>query len=176
MTLDTTRKLVYLNGRIVPAREAMISVFDAGFTNAAGLFEPVRVYTGRLMRMRDHTERLLRSAGALGLQISATPGSLERGVTELLAATGLTEARVRLMVTPGNVPRPGEPIEETPVTTVVITAEQVRLYPADLYRHGMRVCICPYKQSRLNPIAGHKTLDYLPRLLAMKHAAERKCH
>ena len=176
MMSETSEKLVYHNGRIISASEARVSVFDAGFTNAAGLFETLRVYDGRVMRLRDHTERLLRSAAALGLHIDTTHESLERGILELLAASGLREARMRLTVTPGNVPRPGEPIEETPVTTVVITAEQVRPYPAELYRHGMRVCLCPYKQSRLNPIAGHKTLDYLPRLLAMKDAAERKCH
>lgn len=173
---ETSEKLVYHNGRILPASEARVSVFDAGFTNAAGLFETLRVYHGRVMRLRDHTERLLRSAAALGLQIDATHETLESGMMELLAATGLREARMRLTVTPGNVPRPGEPIEETPETTVVIVAEQVRLYPTDLYRQGMRVCICPYRQSRLNPIAGHKTLDYLPRLLSMRYAAERKCN
>jgi branched-chain amino acid aminotransferase len=49
------------------------------------------------------------------------------------------------------------------------------MYPPELYKQGMRVCICPYKQNRLDPLAGHKTLAYLPRLLAMREAAQRRC-
>jgi branched-chain amino acid aminotransferase len=168
--------LVFINGRIVPAAEARISVFDAGFTHAAGLFETLRAYNGRFMRPADHFDRLLHSAAALGLQINATRETLQNAVTMVLEANKLKEARLRLLATPGNVPRPGEPGIGPVETVIIATAEPVRPYPADLYRHGMRVCICPYKQSRFNPIAGHKTLDYLPRLLAMRYAAEHKCN
>jgi branched-chain amino acid aminotransferase len=174
--MSAESNLVFLNGRIVPASEARVSVFDAGFTHAAGLFETLRAYCGRIMRPTDHFERLLHSAAALGLQINADRETLERAVTAVLEANRLREARLRLVVTPGNVPRPGEPAMGPIETTIIATAGQVQPYPADLYRHGMRVCICPYKQSKLNPVAGHKTLDYLPRLLAMRDAAGRKCH
>jgi branched-subunit amino acid aminotransferase/4-amino-4-deoxychorismate lyase len=101
---------------------------------------------------------------------------LHRAVQDVLAANNLAEARLRLTVTPGPVPRPGHDPEKEPQPTVLITATPVDPHPPELYRRGMRVCICPYKQSRWNPLAGHKTLAYLPRLLAMKDAAERKCN
>lgn len=167
---------VCLNGEIVPAREARVSVFDAGFTHAAGLFETMRVYNGRVMRLPEHIHRLNHSANTLAMQVSVSREEIARSVDRLLEANGLCDARVRLTVTPGNVPRPGQVGDAAPRPTVVLTAAPVRAYPADLYRHGMRVCICPYRQNAANPLAGHKTLAYLPRLMALKEAADRKCN
>lgn len=168
--------LVYLNGRIVPAAEARVSVFDAGLTHAAGLFETLRSYNGRVMRFADHADRLLASAAALHLSIAATAESLKQGVGEVLEANKLRDARIRIIATPGAIPRPGETLDLPPEPTTAIVAEPVRTYPAELYKDGMRVCICPYKQNKLDPLAGHKTLAYLPRLLAMKDAAQRRCN
>lgn len=175
---------VFLNGRIVPAQEAMLSVFDAGFSHGAGLFETMRAYRGRVMRFDQHLDRLFRSAATLELQMPAAieaqvPSSkddLRQGVHAVLEANKLHDARIRLVITPGDVPRPGQPIEHRPPPTVLITASPVQAYPPELYRSGMRVCICPFRQSRYDPLAGHKTLAYLPRLLAMKDAADRKCN
>jgi branched-subunit amino acid aminotransferase/4-amino-4-deoxychorismate lyase len=167
--------LVYLNGKILPASEARVSIFDAGFTHAAGLFETLRAYNGRVMRFADHANRLLASAKALQTPMAVTADLLDAGVREVLQANDLKEARVRVTVTPGQVPRPGQTVDQPQQPTVVITAEPVRMYPPELYAQGMRVCVCPYKQNKLDPLAGHKTLAYLPRLLAMKEAAEKRC-
>jgi branched-subunit amino acid aminotransferase/4-amino-4-deoxychorismate lyase len=166
---------VFLNGKIIPAAEAHVSIFDAGFAHAAGLFETLRVYNGRIMRFADHAQRLLGSATALHIAVQLSAEYLEQGIREVLAANSLKEARVRLTVTPGVIPKPGDTSEAPQVSTTVITAEPVRMYPSELYRQGMRVCISPYKQNRLDPLAGHKTLAYLPRLLAMREAAQRRC-
>lgn len=175
---------VFLNGKIVPAAEARVSVFDAGFTHAAGLFETLRAYGGKVMRLDAHLQRLIQSAATLELQMPAAIeadvpagiGDLRKGVYDVLEANGLRDARIRLLMTPGEVPRPGQTSEHRAPPTVLVTAAPVQPYPEQLYRSGMRVCICPYKQNRLDPLAGHKTLAYLPRLLAMKDAAERQCH
>lgn len=175
---------VFLNGRILPADEARVSVFDAGFTHAAGLFETMRAYDGKVMRLDAHLQRLIHSAATLELQMPAAieadvptgTADLRRGIYEVLEANNLKNARIRLVVTPGDVPRPGQTSEHRAPPTVLVTASAVQPYPEQLYRNGMRVCLCPYKQNRLDPLAGHKTLAYLPRLLAMKDAADRQCH
>ena len=173
---SVTNEKVFLNGCIVPAAEARVSVFDAGFTHAAGLFETMRAYKGHVLYVSDHLDRLIHSAATLGIQVPVTRDFMERGLRDVLAANSLDEARLRLTVTPGDIPRPGACVEGPPQPTILITAGRVEPYPSELYEQGMRVCICPYKQSRWNPLAGHKTLAYLPRLLAIKEAAERKCN
>ncbi len=174
--MSETAEMVFLNGRIIPASQAQVSVFDAGFTHAAGLFETMRVYRGRVMHQSAHLARLTHSAATLNMHALISDDLLHQAIQEVLEANHLAEARLRLTVTPGPVPRPGHDPDEAPQPTVLITASPVDPYPPELYRRGMRVCICPYKQSRWNPLAGHKTLAYLPRLLAMKDAAERKCN
>jgi branched-chain amino acid aminotransferase len=167
---------VYLNGEIVEAREARVSAFDAGFSHAAGLFETMRAYHGRVMRLADHLDRLFASAAKLEMQISIAREAMEDAVGDVLAANVLREARIRLVVTPGEVPRPGQSDSPGPRPTLLVTAEAVRPYPRDLYQNGMRVCLCPYRQNRQDPLAGHKTLAYLPRLMAMREAAARRCN
>lgn len=174
--MSETREMVFLNGRIIPAADARVSAFDAGFTHAAGLFETMRAYNGKVLHAEAHLDRLTTSATALDMLVQTDGQALRQGIQDVLAANDLADARLRLTVTPGQVPRPGEPIEAAAEPTILITAGRVVHHPPDLYTHGMRVCICPYKQSRWNPLAGHKTLAYLPRLLAMKDAAERKCN
>jgi branched-chain amino acid aminotransferase len=163
---------VFLNGRVVPADEAMISVFDAGFAHAAGLFETLRAYHGKVMRLDGHVDRLVKSAGTLGLQIPIDKELIRRGVFDVLQVNEFLDARLRIVLTPGSVPRPGQSDEQPTPPTLLVTAGDVRPYPSELYKSGMRVCICPYKQNRLDPLAGHKTLAYLPRLMAMKDAAQ----
>ncbi|MCB9852985.1 MAG: aminotransferase class IV [Phycisphaerales bacterium] len=167
---------VYLNGHIVPAESATISVFDGGFTHAAGLWETMRAYNGRIMRFGEHIDRLNRSARILEISVSLDAESIDAGITELLAANNLEEARVRVVATPGSIPRPGAETQVQTGPTTLITATPPSRYPPELYKTGFRVCISPYRQSRLDPVAGHKTLAYLPRLLSMKDAAERRCN
>jgi len=167
---------VYLSGRLVPSDEAAVSVFDAGFSHGAGLFETLRAYNGRIMSLADHIERLNHSASALEIPVALDVEQIRDAADQLLEANDLREARLRLTVTPGNVPRPGEDPAEDRAPTVLLVAEQVRPYPPELYQSGMRVCICPFRQNPHDPLAGHKTLGYLPRLLAMKDAAAKRCH
>ncbi len=167
---------VYLNGCILPATEAKISAFDAGFTHAAGLFETLRAYNGHVMRLADHLDRLTDSAAALDMRIDVDRAAIEQAVADLLAANELEDARLRLVMTPGDVPRPGPAAPSPPEPTTFISASPVQPYAPELYTAGMRVCISPYRQNRLDPLAGHKTLGYFPRLLAMKDAADRHCN
>ncbi len=166
---------VYLNGEILPAGEAKVSVFDAGIAHAAGLFETLRAYNGRVMRGREHLRRMANSAAVLGMRIELDEEALSKGIGDLLAAMQLRDARIRLVATPG--PLPGA-VERAvaPQPTTLITAESVKSYPPELYASGMRVCICPYRQNPYDPLAGHKTLAYLSRLMALREAAERQCH
>ena len=74
-----TDMYVYLNGKIVPAKEAMVSVFDHGFLYGDGIYETMRVYDGVIFMLDEHIRRLYRSASLIGLTIP-----LRRGLPENL--------------------------------------------------------------------------------------------
>jgi len=64
--------LVYLDGRFIPAEQAMVSVFDHGFLYGDGIYETMRAYGGRIFLLDKHLSRLKRSAEAIGLHLPLT--------------------------------------------------------------------------------------------------------
>src|SRR5262245_35136564 len=128
---------VFLNGHVVPAEEATISVFDAGFTHAAGLFETLRAYRGQVMRLDDHVERLARSAATLGLQIPVDKDLIRRGVADVLQVNELSDARLRIVLTPGGIPRQDQSGDAPAAPTLLITAGAARAYPPGPPNSGM---------------------------------------
>lgn len=159
--------LVWLNGRIVPAADARVSVFDAGFLHGIGWFETLRAYNGRAFRLDAHIERLRRSAAALGWVDAPTPESLHAAVDALLNAAHVVNARVRLTVTPGTPELEGSDGQ----ATVVVTTAAVDAYPAAWYETGVAVALADVVQSCNDLIAGHKTVSYAARRAALARAA-----
>jgi hypothetical protein len=45
---------IYLNGRLVPKEQAVVSVFDHGLLYGDGVFEGIRAYNGRVFRLKEH--------------------------------------------------------------------------------------------------------------------------
>ena len=60
---------VNLNGKIIPAEEARISVFDRGFLYGDGVFETLRAVKGRIIEIESHISRLYRSAECISVDI-----------------------------------------------------------------------------------------------------------
>jgi len=157
---------VFLNDKLVDVQEARVPAADSGFLYGAGLFETMRSRNGVVFRLEDHVERLFRSATQLSINHDYDKKSLTEAVYELLSANDLTEARLRLTLTNGPV---GENVEEAQ-PTLLITATPLQLYPPEYYQTGVMVMLCPYRQNSTDPICGHKTTNYYPRLLALNLA------
>ena len=168
-----TEPLVHLDGRIVPAREGRVSVYDQGLLYGYGLFETMRAYEGRVFRMSEHLERLAKSAQDLGLPVDGRVDDLARAVDETIAANGLADARIRLTVTGGEsisgpaLPAPGEP-------TVLVTASAVPP-PEDRSRdfeRGWRAVVASRTRHSRSVTAAHKTTSYLQNLVARAEASD----
>ena len=161
---------VYLNDKLVEVEQAHLSATDSGFLYGAGLFETMRSQNGVVFRLQDHLDRLCRSAGALSINHSFDKEYLAEAVSSVLRANDLTEARLRLTLTNGPI---AETIDEHH-PTLLITATRLQHYPPEFYRSGVMVTLCPYRQNPTEPIAGHKTTNYYPRLLALTLARQKR--
>jgi branched-subunit amino acid aminotransferase/4-amino-4-deoxychorismate lyase len=166
--------LVYLNGQFLPATEARIGIYDGGFLHGAGLFETMRADYGKVFRFDQHLDRMLGSAEKLGLPIERPDLPLTRDMDELLERNGLETARVRLTVTVGSM-HPNAMSEGAPPLTVCVTATELAPYPPDMLAVGVNVMICAFAQVTTDPLAGHKTINYLARLVALRHAQKFTC-
>lgn len=163
---------VFLNGELIPASQAKVSVFDGGFLHGAGLFETMRAYGGSVYRLDEHLDRLLKSAKELSIPLTSDDKDSARGaVVQTLEANGLGEARLRLTVSGGDLR--SDP-DEQKVGTILITASQLQPYPAEFYKKGMTVVISDAKLNSSDPIARHKSANYLSRLLVLRKAQQLK--
>lgn len=166
-------EIVYLNGRWVPKPEAAVSVYDGGFLHGAGLFETMRAENGKIFRLEAHLARLMRSAGELLLPIERSGLPSAGDFETLLQRNNLKKARVRLTVTSGTVLTAGE--ADRPNLTVCVTTSGETGYSEELYATGVSVMISRFRQSPSDPVAGHKTTNYLPRLVALRAAQAQRC-
>ena len=160
---------IHVNGQVVPYDSATIAPGDAGLLHGAGLFETMRARTGRVFFLRDHLARLTRSAQALNIPFSLGESQLAEIIAELLEANDLSDARLRLTITRGDL-HSATTEDPTPPVTFILTASAFQPYPPSLYEKGMTVIISPYKQNPENPLTGHKSTSYFDRLLALREA------
>jgi branched-chain amino acid aminotransferase len=165
---------VYLNGRIVPEDQALVSVWDAGFLHGASCFTTMLAHKGVVFRFDRHLERLMDTVRLLSLRTDATAESLKHAAYQLLAANELKESRLRITLTPGAtaVGRVAETDEQSQPTTI-ITASKVPDYPKSWYEKGISVVVSSLKQVRSDPTHGCKTGCYLLRVLARQEAAAK---
>jgi len=90
-----------VNGNVVPADEARVSVLDNGFTFGDAVYETLRTYAGRPFHLDRHLERLRASAARLGFAAPFGDEVFTRRLDELLARAGNEESYIRIILTRG---------------------------------------------------------------------------
>lgn len=99
--------LIHVDGKLVPRREAMVSVYDSGFMLGDGVWEGLRLYDGHWAFLDDHLDRLFEAAGAIDLDIGMDRAGLIAAIEETATANNMTtDVHARLMVTRGIKVRP----------------------------------------------------------------------
>jgi branched-chain amino acid aminotransferase len=98
---------IWVNGRVVPKAQAMVSVYDAGFMLGDGVWEGIRLYNNRWSFIDEHIDRLFGAAKAIDLDIARSKEQVIQAVLDTQLANGMTnDAHARLMVTRGVKTRP----------------------------------------------------------------------
>ncbi len=86
---------IWLDGRLQPWREVKVHLLTHGLHYASCVFEGERVYDGEIFRLREHSQRLISSAGVLGFEIPYGLEEIEQATRETVAAQGFADAYVR---------------------------------------------------------------------------------
>ncbi len=163
---------IFLNDRIVPEHEAMVSVFDHGFLYGDGIYETMRAYDGIVFMLDRHIERLNRSASLIQLTVPS-PDVIRDAVYETIRANALKSVYVRVTVSRGKGPIGLDPAL-CPMPTFVVIAEEFRDYPEKYYNEGVKFIIAKTRRNlieALNPKI--KSLNFLNNILAKIEAKER---
>ena len=164
---------IWLNGNFVDEAQASVSLRDTGLLHGAGVFTTMRSYDGRVFGIDQHLKRMRDSCEALFIPLQQKDEMLSAAASELLTRNDLADARLRLTVTRGTAQQ--DPLHGTHLQpNVFITAGPLEPYPAEFYERGLTVIVLD--EEKLNPYdlqAGHKTLNYLSRLAALREANRR---
>ena len=172
---DAGPRFVWVDGRVRPAGETHLSVFDRGFQLGDGVFETLRARGGHVTELAEHTARLRRSAEGLAIELPADVADLvARGIAELLAAEGLdgpdADASVRITVSRGPWTSRGllPPSSVHLIPTIVIQAWPVAPAPADHLERGLSLVASAVRQG---PVQPHRhPQDHVPRRLRLRAA------
>ncbi|MGC8667114.1 MAG: branched-chain-amino-acid transaminase [Chthonomonadales bacterium] len=129
---------VFLNDTLIPKEQAAVSIYDHGFLYGDGVFEGIRVYNGRIFKLEEHLARLYRSAHALALTIRMPLPQMQKAIVDTVRANGMASGYIRVSVSRG-IGLGLDPSHIDCTSTVVVSTEQLRLYPASMYDNGLDV-------------------------------------
>ncbi len=163
---------IWLDGKLVDEKDAKISVFDHGLLYGDGVFEGIRVYNSRVFELEAHIRRLYDSAKAIRLEVPMSRSKLISAVEKTVEANGVIDGYIRLLVTRG-VGTLGLNPFVCKDSRLIIIADNIQLYPEELYEKGMKVISAT--TVRNHPLAippQVKSMNYLNNILAKIEALD----
>jgi branched-chain amino acid aminotransferase len=157
---------VYINGTLLSKEDAKVSVYDHGLLYGDGVFEGIRVYGGKVFLLPEHIRRLYESALSIRLAIPLSPTKMAEAVESTVAANGLKDGYVRLVVTRGSGTL-GLDIRRTSNPQVIIIADTITMYPPAFYEKGMALVTASTIRNHPNALSARiKSLNYLNNIMA----------
>jgi branched-chain amino acid aminotransferase len=162
---------IWLDDKLVDKEQANVSVFDHGLLYGDGVFEGIRVYSGKIFELDAHLRRLWDSAKCIRLTIPMNPDQMKDALEQTVQANSRV-SYIRLLVTRGVGDLGLNPFL-CKRASVIIIAAHIQLYPQELYEKGLKVV--SVSTVRNHPMAippQVKSLNYLNNLLAKIEALD----
>ncbi len=163
---------VWMNGKLIDKERAAVSVYDHGLLYGDGVFEGIRVYNGKIFQCDAHIDRLFASASAIRLKIPITREEITEAMERTVAANGIVDGYIRLVVTRGPGTLGLNPFKCTSPVVFVI-ADQIAIYSPEMYENGLEVIIAKTRRispEMLPPLV--KSCNYLNNILAKIEAVD----
>ena len=170
------RGAVYVNGRIMPAHEAVVPVYDHGFVYGEGVYETLRTYNKVPFLFDRHVRRLRQSAGHIGLDVPFDDATLSGWIDDTVAAAARADGAssdewyIRILLTRG-VGELSYDVKATPAPSLVIIVKPNEEPPERMAREGIRISLVDILRNHpgsVNPII--KSNNLLNNALAMQRA------
>ena len=168
---STMRGAVYVNGKIAPADQAVVPVYDHGFVYGEGVYETLRTYNRVPFLYDRHMRRLRQSAERLLLDVPFDDATLLRlDRPDDRRGGELDEAYIRILLTRGVGDLNYDP-KSTPKPTTVIIVKPFEAPPPRVFNDGIRISLVDMLRNHpksVNPII--KSNNLLNNALAMQAA------
>jgi branched-chain amino acid aminotransferase len=162
----TNELQIYIDGEYYPKSQAKISVYDHGFLYGDGVFEGIRAYNGFVFKLKEHIERLYRSAQAIMLTIPLSKEEMLKAVIETLHKNKMKDSYIRLVVSRGTGDLGLDP-RKCPKATIIIITDTISIRAGNACETGVTTM---FSWVRRNPVDATtheiKSLNYLNSILA----------
>ncbi|UCE75388.1 MAG: branched-chain-amino-acid transaminase [Methanomassiliicoccales archaeon] len=161
----------YVNGDILPAKDAKISVFDRAVEYGDGVFEGIRCYDGKIFKLDEHLRRLFDSARATHIDIPLSYEDMKQAIKDTTRANGFREAHIKPIVSRGVGWRLGLDPTNLDKPNVII---QVRPIAKSMYEGaagGLRLAVVSVRKVPAYCIDPRiKSVNYIVNILARAEA------
>jgi branched-chain amino acid aminotransferase len=168
--MSQEKEIAWVDGKIIPAREARIPILDHGFLYGDGVFEGIRVTAAGIFRLEDHMKRLETAARAVGIEIEGGVDHAREVARETTRAWGAREGYLRLIISRG-VGNLGLDPASCPNSAIVCIAGEMGRLSAEKQAAGVDLITSSLRRPAgdvLDPRV--KSLNYLNNVLAKREA------
>src|SRR5262245_23384673 len=157
---------IWLDGQLVEKENAKISVYDHGLLYGDGVFEGIRVYSGKIFECEAHLDRLWASARAIRLNIPISRDEFRAATEQTVKVNNITDGYIRAVVTRG-IGYLGISPANCATPSVFIIADTIVMYPKEVYEKGMAIITASVIRNHPNALSPRiKSLNYLNNVLA----------
>ncbi len=168
-------KRIWINGKLFDENDAKISVFDHGLLYGDGVFEGIRIYAGKVFKLREHIDRLYDSARAIWLDIPMDRKEMTEAVLQTVRANNKTDGYIRLVVTRGAGGLGLDP-RKCSAPQVIVIVDDISMYPQKLYDEGLEIITAATIRNHPGALnARIKSLNYLNNILAKIESIQADC-
>jgi branched-chain amino acid aminotransferase len=166
---------IYISGKLYDRENAKISVYDHGLLYGDGIFEGIRVYHGKVFRLREHIDRLYESARYIHLEIPLSKEEMTKAVESTVQANNRKDGYIRLVVTRGAGSLGLDPRKTTDPQTIIIV-DDISMYPKELYENGLDLVTATTIRNHPNALDPRvKSLNYLNNIMAKMEGVQAGC-
>jgi branched-chain amino acid aminotransferase len=165
---------IWFDGKLVPWREANVHILTHAMHYASSVFEGQRAYGGVIFKLREHSERLHRSARILGFEIPWSVEEIDAACNEVLKANGLIDAYVRPVALRGS-EQMGVSARGTEPHLAIAAWEWGKYFDPAKAEKGIRLDIAPYRRPApyTAPVHSKAAGLYMICTLSRQHAENR---
>ncbi len=136
---------IWMDGKMVPWREAKIHVLTHALHYGSAVFEGERVYGGKVFKLREHSQRLIDSGKILGFDVPMTAEEIDRATNETVAANKMKDGYVRPIAWRG-AEQMGVAAQQTKIHVAIAVWEWGAYFGDEAKMKGLKLCMAKYRR------------------------------
>jgi len=173
-TFDNRDGYIWYNGELKPWRESTLHVLSHAVHYGSAVFEGERSYNGKVFKLAEHGERLIKSGEILDMKIPYSAEELDDAVVETLAANNITEGYVRRIAWRGS-EMMGVSAQTTRINVAIACWEWPSYFAPEERLKGIRLDLSKWARPAPNTAPTNAKASGLYMICTLsKHEAERK--